>query len=1253
MIKSLLRAVVGIMAMALYVESGLAQSTPPEISAILPPVTPPSPNAASLGTFGQVPVSLFNGLPQISIPLGNVTLDEVNVDISLSYHGGGINPEQHPGWVGLGWNLNAGGAITRRVNGRVDESLDPNPPETKFNYYNNFNQLDISNWYTSNNLNLYGPYNPTILGDPAPDEFMFNFGNYSGSFYYDHKGKWQVKSESPVYMKVEEVLGTDFILKALETTISSDLSIKRIFYKFTLTTPDGTQYIFGGDKDAIEFTRNVNPSGDGLYHNNVVATTWYLTQIITKVGRKINFKYKREDIIASQSSSSVIFSYNENGANVKSSTNPSAKSISVINPCYLNEITAPSQRVAFEMDHSIELPYNFEQATLDLLKGYEDFKNTRVNVNTLFKWKQLEIIEFYSTGNTLLKSAILRFSNDANSRLMLKGVDKTNTHYDAVESYQFDYDTTSLPPYNAQKNDHWGYYNGVNFFNSKPNTYTYTKADIPDYIASRAPNATLMKAGVLTGIRYPTGGYTKFEYEPHAYHLVAKRYPFTVDSVNGNLPCGGLRIRKITDTAFPGSVPVVKEYFYVKDYNLGGNVSSGILAGNPVYLDEGSKIVNGKTISYWYWYDYAIQPLSNTNGNHITYSEVVEKSADGSYVINNYANHDQAQYLDQAMLGGIYPISDVWNLDPNTSMSLDRGKVLRKRYFKANKTLIKDTKYEYDESAARYNNNVRIINLSLRNYGFARDFRATAYLIYTFPRYLTKETDITYDQNGANQVSTVNSYTYDNLYRLLKSSTLVDSKGHSRTNVYNYPPDYAPLQSDNPTVYTEMLNRNMISTPIETSSAVNYSGSNKVTAARLQLFAKDAVSGDILPAKILSLNISNPITDYTPTSINTYTEVINGVTKKTEKLVYDNRFDTIIYFDKYDTSGNLLQMHKSGDQNISFLWGYNGLYPVAKVSGSDYTTISGMVNSDTLQNPPGDLVLRDKLNNIRKNIPAPAMVFTYTYAPITGVTSETDPAGKTTYYEYDNYQRLKRIKDHDGKILKEYDYQYQATLTPNWKTTGRKNCITGTGGYLTGEQQQEEQDINPYSYTYDSLRWTKKASPDCPVVADWRATGVKRCATDGFDHYTGEELAEQKDLNPYSPTYNTTKWLSNGQTAACNITPNWQPTGNYSCLLDAWGSNTGNQSVQQKDMNPLSVTYNTTQWVTKPGGSTCPVIQGCVGLGYRAIKNVCEHGTVTVSGTIIQDVPRKWKCTFTIKYSYGPNETVETFSSDECRVIED
>jgi YD repeat-containing protein len=54
-----------------------------------------------------------------------------------------------------------------------------------------------------------------------------------------------------------------------------------------------------------------------------------------------------------------------------------------------------------------------------------------------------------------------------------------------------------------------------------------------------------------------------------------------------------------------------------------------------------------------------------------------------------------------------------------------------------------------------------------------------------------------------------------------------------------------------------------------------------------------------------------------------------------------------------------------------------------------------------------------------------AQVTTYTYQSLVGMTSATDAAGVTTYYEYDELQRLKRVKDREGNIVKQHIYHYK------------------------------------------------------------------------------------------------------------------------------------------------------------------------------------------------------------------------------------
>lgn len=114
-----------------------------------------SPNATSLGEYGEVPVSPFTGIPKIEIPLTEIEAGNHKLPISLSYHAGGVRPDQHPGWVGVGWTLNAGGCISRVVKDSIDEYCLTNKNNNlwrmnEFGYYYNYAQLDDPNWYNIN-----------------------------------------------------------------------------------------------------------------------------------------------------------------------------------------------------------------------------------------------------------------------------------------------------------------------------------------------------------------------------------------------------------------------------------------------------------------------------------------------------------------------------------------------------------------------------------------------------------------------------------------------------------------------------------------------------------------------------------------------------------------------------------------------------------------------------------------------------------------------------------------------------------------------------------------------------------------------------------------------------------------------------------------------------------------------------------------------------------------------------------------------
>ena len=53
------------------------------------------------------------------------------------------------------------------------------------------------------------------------------------------------------------------------------------------------------------------------------------------------------------------------------------------------------------------------------------------------------------------------------------------------------------------------------------------------------------------------------------------------------------------------------------------------------------------------------------------------------------------------------------------------------------------------------------------------------------------------------------------------------------------------------------------------------------------------------------------------------------------------------------------------------------------------------------------------------------MITTYTYIPLVGVSTITDPKGNKTTYKYDALGRLVQVKDRDNNILTENEYHYK------------------------------------------------------------------------------------------------------------------------------------------------------------------------------------------------------------------------------------
>jgi hypothetical protein len=56
--------------------------------------------------------------------------------------------------------------------------------------------------------------------------------------------------------------------------------------------------------------------------------------------------------------------------------------------------------------------------------------------------------------------------------------------------------------------------------------------------------------------------------------------------------------------------------------------------------------------------------------------------------------------------------------------------------------------------------------------------------------------------------------------------------------------------------------------------------------------------------------------------------------------------------------------------------------------------------------------------------PVGALMTTFTYTPMVGMTAQCGPDNRITYYEYDPLNRLLDVRDQYKNILKQYTYKY-------------------------------------------------------------------------------------------------------------------------------------------------------------------------------------------------------------------------------------
>lgn len=1097
-------------------------------------IVPPSPSVASFQQFDFGQVNHYSGLPIINIPVYDLEIGAFKFPINLHYNYNGFKVENMAGWLGLGWDINAGGMISHIVRGKpdddpvygyfwVNEFLNvPDPINDAIGY------IDFMSHLPNDTLRYFAEG----LFDGMPDNYELRANNLSSSVIRLNSGDYVTIP----YKKLD-------IAKTFSTPMSLDF--------WEVTDESGNKYRFGhlpGDQsqyglENTSFEYSNTGSFDTDYQNYV--SNWFLREIITNTNDTIHFNYTSETI--ARDSLIHVTSFRLLPNTLSCQAIPDLVGITTFFPTYTWKLSSIESRKCNIYFYSNTLRKDIHPGSSSC--SLDSIKIEKFSGNTV---KRL-IFNYGYLGDT---------ANFDRCRLILKKVTSLgdNGNADSI-SHIFNYDNSiSVPSYTSKAQDFWGYYNGKTtntslipsvIPNSPYNEYFVNCAD-------RNPNHDYSKLGLLTSITLPTKGSISYIYEPNDYGYIRNQ---PIDSVlipdsyqNDFVSVDGIPNSYATETKFfnidaeqtvdisyllsdngypheePSSVsiyPLVGEEYFSKE----GFNSQGI---EQVFLPAGNR--------------HTVKAMAYGTGLH----------AQINVTSRTYKKDSQGNLLyDKNLISGGFRIKEIIQYD---GLDYNNDKITTFKYYMPDEP---DRSSGVLHHAPSYDFNTTLVTIKYLGAGFNPPVsdgecpyitRSSSSIQPTYGKdgYMGYAYISVQEGDSINNGSILYNYytsierpdkTFPKLTqpiskdylrgRLKKMSVLNDTSGTLLTKEYIYNnPSSSPNRSGIWGMFLVEYSHNYIQDYLDTfdypyfdvvTSEWSYLSETIETKYLSDGLVIDSIKyfyenpGHAQLTRTLEINSDGRSTEKkyyypldSPTNIQTSSLTRSQMigrnmqfVLKSERSVAETVVDGQVvnygenflpsslyelesgtynpknHFDNYDNYGNLLQMHKENDSNISYIWGYNQTYPVAKIEGIAYshiwdsikTNISERVyksSSDSADVKEDVDYLKDQLSDYMLN--ANYMVTIYTYDPLIGMTSETDPNGKTTYYEYDSFGRLSAVRDNDHNLIKDYSYhmkeEFDEGVVGTYTITADK---TGTGTISpSGSTEVSYGSDITYTFTPDS-----------------------------------------------------------------------------------------------------------------------------------------------------------------------------------------
>lgn len=956
-------------------------STVGQPSVSLVNLIPKSPQAEQLMRVSEVAINASTGVPQLSFTLYTAVAGDIKIPISISYDASGIRYDDVPSSVGLKWSLQAGGEISRSINGRPDEQF-------YFANAHKYSQDIFSSWnmYTDSAHSFFKDVTQN-LKDISQDQYSYTYSGRSGQFFFRNNKLWD--SESPYTTKIEADNFTGF-------------------NNLIITEENGNKAYFGDQKEEGSF---VEYTGLGYTTPDVPtegATAWKLNKLKSYTSQEALFEYDTVNYAVSKVlSHAYVYRQPVEPDPLRYSCNCGSSDISEssVNINYLvyipKKITTPLEEV--------------------------DFYYSRNNGLSIYKKRLDSIIVKDRINQVRVKKFVFKYGAYSSVNLLrLDQVWSMGTNNDSLLVAGFHYNSGSIAGMSSLGRDIFNYNNGAS------NTYLISTSNVnyPYTSASRGITSSVNN-GNIDSVFYNTGGRAAFFFSPN----------------------------QIGDTCGPG-VKVDSIKYYNNDYKLASSLEYNYADMKGGYIFSG--VVNANSYDAYnslcpVWTFGSEVPFPMNVGSAVNYGMVTTKRKGNSGTTPQLSKDFFSIYTNCYFKS--YPVLDKKILFKNNS-NADTVKIETYAYNQLavdsvsldwlypGYSFLPSQTYYMDGDLYNNTNYCEVIYSGAGRYGI---------LTPTYYRNVVasvKEISQTSSSVSLTNTSTrmYNSYWQPTVDKKYTSAGSLDS------TVYNY------LYNNGGTTSTNAIAANLYGIIDRTT---RYDNTAQVEKSRTRFFTQG--NGFVQPDSFLTQTMSHgELLDQLATAYDAegnleeidakkgfYTALLRdynntlvtaSVTNTRLAQIAQTSFETnhkggwtfsgSIADDVssptggkcYYASGGITKSGLTSATYIISYWGKAGSVTVN--SGSPARTgkaINGWTFYEHEITGTSVTVSGNKYIDELRLYPKGARMKSFTYYPLIGIRSECDENNQLTYYEYDSFNRLKLIRDEDGRILRRMDYQYQST----------------------------------------------------------------------------------------------------------------------------------------------------------------------------------------------------------------------------------